>query len=128
MSDPRPIDPRRRRLRLLARIRVLLFVALALAIIGSTWVLQVREWEPWARLLIALTPAIPMAAIIATYTVLVRNGCFDEFGRRVLVEGCATVFIVGMPLFLLYGMVRNAEVGVAAADWKGVFVAGAVVW
>ena len=128
MAQPRPIDPRRRWLLRLARLRLWLFVALAAALIGSTWVLQSGEWAPWARLLIALVPAAPMAAIIATYTILVRNACFDEFGRRVLLEGCATVFIVGMPLLLLYGMVRNAEVGLGGLDWRGVFLAAAVLW
>src|SRR4051812_5825703 len=121
-------DHRRRRLRLLARSRHLLFVAFALALVASTWVLRIGEHPPWERILIALIPLAPVAAIIATYTILVRRGCFDEFGRRVLLEGCATVFIAGMPILLVYAMLRNADVGLPAMDWQAVFIAAALLW
>src|SRR4051812_47581488 len=120
MAEPPVLDPRRRRLLLLARSRHLQFVGLAIALVASSWILRSGELPAWGRVLIALIPALPLAAIVATYTVLIQRGCFDEFGRRVLLEGCATVFIAGMPLLLLYGMARNAEVGAPGMDWPAV--------
>src|ERR1041384_2937534 len=128
MAATPALDPRRRRLLLLARSRHLLFIAFALALVASTWILQSGGWPAWGRLLIALIPSVPLLAIIVTYTVLVRRGCFDEFGRRVLLEGCATAFIAGMPLLLLYAMLRNAGVGVPEMGWQGVFIAAALLW
>src|SRR5712671_4831068 len=114
MAETPQIVPRRRRLLLLARGRNLRLIAFALALVASSWILRSGEWPAWGRVLIALMPLAPLVVIIATYTILVRRGYFDEFGRRVLLEGCATVFIAGMPLLLIYAMLRNAEVGVPA--------------
>src|SRR5690349_21190967 len=104
-------DPRRRRLRLLARTRLPQLPILAAALVASSYFLRFSEWALWQRLLIALVPAVPLVSVIATYVTLVRARCFDEFGRRILLEGCATAFLAGMPLLLLYGMIRNADVG-----------------
>ena len=128
MENSPQIAPHRRWLLVLARTRILWFIAFAASLVISTAILQFGEWNPLGRVLIALIPLLPMAAIIATYTVLIRRRCFDEFGRRVLLEGCATVFIAGMPLLILYGTLRNADIGLAPLDWQGVFIAAAVLW
>jgi hypothetical protein len=122
MAETPKVDPQRRRLLLLARSRHLLNLAFAVVFAGSAYVLRSTELDRWARLCVALTPALPLAAVIATYAILVRKRCFDEFGRRVLLEACATVFIVGMPILLVYAMLRNAWIGVGELGWEPVFM------
>jgi hypothetical protein len=127
MRDPSKLTPAQKRLLLLGKLRLVILLFFWAAFLVSTFLLN-GQWPPVARVVIALAPALPLTLVIWTYATLVRRGCFDEFGRRVLVEAAATVFIVGMPLLLLYAMAYNADIGFPELNWRGVTMAAMLLF
>jgi hypothetical protein len=123
-----PLSRKNRFLVLLGRWRHAINLFFWAVFVFSTYIVQQFQLQPWARLAIALIPILPLAGAIATYTMLVRNRCFDEFGRRILLEASAAVFIVGMPVLLLYAMLANAFPDFRTLTWQQVFVVAALLF
>ena len=92
----------------------------SLALLGSVSVLKLTDLaQPW-RIVVAL---VPLPFYVAMFVVTVRvMRQLDELKQRIQLEALAWA-LTGMLLSTLsYGLLLQADVGVRALGWEGVWV------
>lgn len=101
---------------------------LLLAALFGSWIASVilaHRWEEgdWRRAAVALSPVIPLAALIWFFRRFAAR--VDEFGRRIIIEGAAWGMAVSLPVVFLCGLIRNTGL-VPHLDW--LTIALVIMW
>jgi hypothetical protein len=103
-----------------------LATAAALLFITGSLVNATRDPGPAVRILLALLPVAPLAALAWSIHRAVRR--FDELQRRIQLDAMTGAFVGAAFVALVVGQLQHARVGVPELNWAFLWPVQVILW
>lgn len=95
-------------------------------LIGAAVVNRLADPGPGVRVVLALVPVLPLAAL--AWAILRAIQHLDEMQRRIHLDAISAAFVGGIFVAVIYGQLQHARVNLPPLNWAFFYPVQLVLW